>query len=142
MRKKTEQDRDAIRRVLAAAGRDSDAAVDSLFDLLRDGAGEEPLVESLARLDDELGLTPGEPGALVLLARDLLRIGVRPRASGWRRRRLGPDVCTICEREVPFCWSCTCPFRICQDCLEENRWGMTCNNITWECPDCGKMRSF
>ena len=29
-----------------------------------------------------------------------------------------------------------------QECLEEDRWGYTCNNITWECPDCGGFRSF
>lgn len=60
----------------------------------------------------------------------------------WRQRRLGPSVCTICERAVPFCWSCPCGFKICTDCFAENAWGMTCNNVTWECPDCGESRSF
>ena len=26
--------------------------------------------------------------------------------------------------------------------MEENRWGMTCNNIWWTCPDCGAARPF
>jgi hypothetical protein len=26
--------------------------------------------------------------------------------------------------------------------MNENRWGMTCNNITWECPDCGESNGF
>ena len=26
---------------------------------------------------------------------------------------------------------------MCQSCMYENQWGMTCNGITWECPDCG-----
>jgi hypothetical protein len=26
--------------------------------------------------------------------------------------------------------------------MQENLWGMTCNNITWTCPDCGAIRSF
>jgi hypothetical protein len=24
----------------------------------------------------------------------------------------------------------------------ENLWGMTCNAITWECPDCGGQNGF
>ncbi len=31
---------------------------------------------------------------------------------------------------------------MCQACMLENLWGMTCNNITWECPDCGNVRGF
>ncbi len=31
---------------------------------------------------------------------------------------------------------------ICQKCMYENAWGLTCNNITWECPDCGAIRGF
>jgi hypothetical protein len=26
--------------------------------------------------------------------------------------------------------------------MEENRWGMTCNNITWICPDCGLSNGY
>lgn len=31
---------------------------------------------------------------------------------------------------------------MCSDCMEENFWGMTCNGITWTCPDCGAIRGF
>jgi len=31
---------------------------------------------------------------------------------------------------------------ICQACMDENAWGITCNNLTWECPDCGSVHSF
>jgi hypothetical protein len=130
---------DDIRRILeTACGSDPDleSAVRLVFDRLREGAGEELLLEILAPL---LGGNGPDP---VSVARELLRIGVRPRERGWRRRKLGDLPCTICERVTPFAWSCPCGFRICQACLEENRWGMTCNNITWECPDCGAMRSF
>ncbi len=58
------------------------------------------------------------------------------------RRRGRKYVCTICEREFPFCHACACGFTICPGCFEENAWGLTCNNITWECPRCGGMRSF
>jgi hypothetical protein len=26
--------------------------------------------------------------------------------------------------------------------MYENLWGMTCNNITWQCPDCGEQNGF
>ena len=26
--------------------------------------------------------------------------------------------------------------------MNENAWGMTCNNITWVCPDCGESNGF
>ncbi len=60
-----------------------------------------------------------------------------------KRGRRRPDwICSVCDKKVPFCWSCTCGFMICQDCMDENAWGMTCNNLTWECPDCGTIRTF
>jgi len=31
---------------------------------------------------------------------------------------------------------------ICQDCMNENVWGMSCNGITWQCPDCGGQNGF
>lgn len=31
---------------------------------------------------------------------------------------------------------------MCQICMEENRWGLTCNNIIWECPDCGEWNGY
>jgi hypothetical protein len=122
----------------AAPGEGIEAAALVLWRLLRTGAGEEALVERLASLE----LAPlGEPARL-LSARALLRIGVKPRGvSGYRRSRQA-DACTLCAKHVSFCWGCTCGFRICQDCTEENRWGITCNNITWECPDCGQIRGF
>lgn len=60
-----------------------------------------------------------------------------------KRRRRRPDwICIVCDEKVPFCWTCTCGFMICQECMDENAWGMTCNNLTWECPDCGTIRTF
>jgi hypothetical protein len=26
--------------------------------------------------------------------------------------------------------------------MYENAWGMTCNGITWECPDCGEENGY
>ncbi len=26
--------------------------------------------------------------------------------------------------------------------MEENLWGLTCNYINWECPDCGRWNGF
>jgi hypothetical protein len=26
--------------------------------------------------------------------------------------------------------------------MNENAWGMTCNGITWECPDCGQENNY
>jgi hypothetical protein len=26
--------------------------------------------------------------------------------------------------------------------MEENFWGMSCNGITWECPDCGGQNGY
>ena len=49
--------------------------------------------------------------------------------------------CHVCGKELPFCWTCRCGFQICPECLEKNKWGMS-NDVTWFCPDCGKMRSF
>ncbi len=50
--------------------------------------------------------------------------------------------CPCCKEEVMFCWKCTCGFTICQVCMEQNTWGMTCNHVTWTCPDCGNLRSY
>ncbi|MCG6894893.1 MAG: hypothetical protein LJE65_14915 [Desulfobacteraceae bacterium] len=59
--------------------------------------------------------------------------------SAYRRRWrvTGPQQCHCCRQEAPFCWRCRCGFRICQRCMQENIWGMSCNAITWDCPDCG-----
>ncbi len=45
--------------------------------------------------------------------------------------------CYCCTVVNEFAWRCRCGFTICQDCLLDNFWGMSCNGITWECPDCG-----
>jgi len=50
--------------------------------------------------------------------------------------------CYCCRQDYLFCWTCTCGFEICQACMHENLWGMTCNNVTWVCPDCGEVRSY
>lgn len=128
-------ERARIASVLAALGPEAVRATTAVHRLLRRGAGEEAVLDRLREAD-------ARPTAdLLPVVRALLKLGVRPR-DGFRARRAGPDVCTLCERDVPFCWGCACGFRICQACLEENRWGITCNNVTWECPDCGGMRSF
>lgn len=45
--------------------------------------------------------------------------------------------CHCCRKKAPFCWACRCGFKICQVCMSDNAWGMSCNGITWQCPDCG-----
>ncbi len=60
-----------------------------------------------------------------------------------RRRRKKEHVCVCCGQTFRFCWTCrACGFAICQECMNENTWGMTCNNITWECPDCGEWNGY
>ena len=59
-----------------------------------------------------------------------------------RRRRERIDVCCCCKAQTSFCWNCACGFAICQECMLENLWGMTCNNITWWCPDCGARNNY
>ncbi|MCP4687924.1 MAG: hypothetical protein GY859_07725, partial [Desulfobacterales bacterium] len=54
-----------------------------------------------------------------------------------RRGAAGWEECHCCGSKAPFCWTCRCGFHICQVCMDENVWGMSCNGITWECPDCG-----
>ncbi|MFN3534979.1 MAG: hypothetical protein ACK4WB_06270 [Desulfatiglandales bacterium] len=51
-------------------------------------------------------------------------------------------VCSVCGKDVPFCWRCRCGFMICNRCMEENLWGMTCSGVLWECPDCGRHNPF
>ena len=31
---------------------------------------------------------------------------------------------------------------MCQSCMDDNLWGVTCNNVTWVCPDCGEPNSY
>jgi len=65
-------------------------------------------------------------------------VGFRP---PWRRRER-TDVCDCCREQTGFCWTCRCGLSICQRCMQDNLWGMTCNNITWWCPDCGARNGF
>ncbi len=67
----------------------------------------------------------------------------RPRVR--RRPRTKPPavyLCCCCNQTVPFCWTCRCGLSICQACMAENIWGVTCNRITWQCPDCGRWHGF
>nr|WP_231713915.1 hypothetical protein [Desulfosarcina ovata] len=60
-----------------------------------------------------------------------------------RQRRLKqPKICHCCGKEFPFCWTCRCGFMMCQECMYENVWGLSCNGITWQCPDCGGLNGF
>ena len=59
------------------------------------------------------------------------------------RRKHKEYICDCCGKTYRFCWCCRyCSFKICQICMEENRWGLTCNNINWECPDCGRWNGY
>lgn len=64
------------------------------------------------------------------------------RLKSRRKKGAPPERCVCCGVSGTFCWSCSCGFQICQACMQENLWGMTCNNITWVCPDCGNILSF
>ena len=67
----------------------------------------------------------------------------QPKEKGRRRREkatLRP--CPICGHEQRFLWSCRCGFEMCQTCMDENLWGVTCNNVTWVCPDCGQPNGY
>ncbi|MBI9089797.1 MAG: hypothetical protein JEZ12_11320 [Desulfobacterium sp.] len=59
-----------------------------------------------------------------------------------KRRSKKGKVCHCCSKTFTFCWICRCGFAICQECMYENEWGMTCNGITWECPDCSAQNGF
>ncbi|MEA3416698.1 MAG: hypothetical protein U9R02_11190 [Thermodesulfobacteriota bacterium] len=59
-----------------------------------------------------------------------------------KRRKAKENRCHCCGKNPPFCWQCRCGFSICQDCMYENIWGMSCNAITWQCPDCGRQNGF
>jgi len=59
-----------------------------------------------------------------------------------KRRNKKPKQCHCCCREFRFCWHCRCGFSMCQECMYENQWGMTCNGITWQCPDCGEQNGY
>ncbi|WP_281282268.1 hypothetical protein [Desulfobotulus alkaliphilus] len=52
------------------------------------------------------------------------------------------EPCHWCRNTAPFVWQCRCGLRICQTCMDENFWGLSCNGITWVCPDCGEQNGF
>ncbi len=63
----------------------------------------------------------------------------------YRRRhynRAANRQCHGCGGVTPFSWTCCCGFALCQACMHENLWGMTCNGITWHCPDCERSNGF
>ncbi|RTZ94853.1 MAG: hypothetical protein DSY90_15025 [Deltaproteobacteria bacterium] len=64
------------------------------------------------------------------------------RRPGRRQRRKKAIECHCCHQTFSFCWQCRCGFAICQACMYENEWGMTCNGITWQCPDCGAQNGL
>lgn len=59
-----------------------------------------------------------------------------------KRIRNSRRQCHCCKQTFMFCWRCRCGFSICQTCMHENAWGMTCNGITWTCPDCGDQNGY
>ncbi|MFO7751195.1 MAG: hypothetical protein R6V54_13995 [Desulfobacteraceae bacterium] len=59
------------------------------------------------------------------------------------RQKRRTKLCHCCGKTVMFCWRYrNCGFSICQNCMYENEWGMTCNGITWQCLDCGDQNGF
>ncbi|CAB5168518.1 hypothetical protein D3OALGA1CA_5561 [Olavius algarvensis associated proteobacterium Delta 3] len=59
-----------------------------------------------------------------------------------RKSRTRWKKCQCCGAIAPFVWRCRCGFAICQNCMNDNFWGMSCNGITWQCPDCGDWNGF
>lgn len=62
--------------------------------------------------------------------------------GGSLRKRPETRPCPLCREDVAFLWTCPCGFSMCQACNDDNGWGLTCNGITWTCPDCGSTRSY
>jgi len=61
------------------------------------------------------------------------------------RRRGAPqsEECALCGQSQRYFRTCRiCGFAMCQDCTDDNLWGITCNHITWTCPDCGETNGF
>lgn len=71
------------------------------------------------------------------MVRDIKKLSYRE-----KRKIAKAAPCYCCGVKGGFCWRCRCGFSICQDCMTENFWGMSCNGITWDCPDCGAMNGF
>ena len=59
-----------------------------------------------------------------------------------RLRRSEAHICPMCKVEQRMFRRCRCGFEMCQACMDENAWGLTCNDLTWTCPDCGEQNSF
>jgi len=61
-----------------------------------------------------------------------------------RKRRVKKDFkCSLCTSTPPFAWRCRgCGFTLCQECMNENIWGLSCNGITWFCPECETMNDL
>lgn len=77
---------------------------------------------------------------------DTKKSGRKAKAKPGRARRGRPapaQDCPLCGRPARLFRSCRhCGFEMCQDCTDANLWGITCNHITWTCPDCGEANSF
>jgi rubredoxin len=60
------------------------------------------------------------------------------------KRRVPRDLkCSVCDGSTSFSWKCrSCGFTFCQNCMNENLWALTCNGITWGCPDCGEKNDL
>jgi len=59
-----------------------------------------------------------------------------------RRRRTKDRICHCCGKTAPFAWTCRCGLAICQVCMDEMVSSLSCNGITWNCPDCGAVNGF
>jgi len=58
------------------------------------------------------------------------------------RRRAKNRICHCCGNTAPFCWTCRCGLAICQVCMDGMVSSLSCNGITWNCPDCGAVNGF
>ncbi|WP_027359144.1 hypothetical protein [Desulforegula conservatrix] len=59
-----------------------------------------------------------------------------------KKERQKTRSCHCCKVISSFSWYCRCGFTICQDCMKETAWGLSCNGITWVCPDCGEQNGY
>lgn len=57
-------------------------------------------------------------------------------------RRARNRVCQLCKKEYLFCWTCRCGFAMCQPCMDENFWTLSCNGIQWQCPECSQLNGY
>ncbi len=72
--------------------------------------------------------------------------GRKPQKEAAGRSRPGRlarnRVCQLCKGEFLFCWTCRCGFAMCQACMNENFWTLSCNGIQWQCPECGDLNGY